>query len=90
MNDHFFHLDDRLQKLRLEVKEFTDPDILNLRKTGWNSSCSTAAGPRVDYKQHLFNIRAGLTDSRIASLNKKTQRQGCEELRDNFFGKAKL
>jgi len=86
-SDHFFHLDDRLQRIRLEVKEYTDPDILNLRKPRWNSSCSTVSGPRVDYRKDLFNIRAGFADTRITSLNRKTLYPGCDELRNDITGK---
>ena len=83
--DHFFHLDDKLQKVKAEVNETIDPDILNLRKARWNSSSSIVPPPRMDQEKNLFNIRAGFTDTRIAPLDKKDLCQGCD-LRNDFTG----
>lgn len=86
-HDHFFHLDSRLQRLKRQVKESADPDILSLRKTAWNPSSSTEPPPREDHRKNLFNIRAGLADAKIALINKKAQCPGCDELRSGFAGK---
>ena len=86
MKDHFFHLDEKLLKIKLGVNETINPDILNLRKIRWNSSSSIAPPPRADQEKHLFNIRAGFADFKIAPLTRKASYQGCE-LRDNFKGK---
>ncbi len=54
--DHFFHLDERLKRVKSEVKEFVDPDILGLKKSNWNGSSSMEPAPRVDQRKHLFTV----------------------------------
>ena len=54
--DHFFHLDDRLQMTKKGVKDFIDPDILTLKKPGWNTSSSVVPTVRSDHQKHLFNV----------------------------------
>ncbi len=86
-DDHFFHIDDpKLQKVKREVKDFVDPDILGLKKPGWNSSSSVEPGPRMDQQKHLFNIRVGLADLKITQLAPKRGYPGCDELRKDFLG----
>ena len=58
--DHFFHQDDNLQKIKRDVKDFVDPDILGLKRPGWNTSSAVDPGPRPDQKKHLFDVKPPL------------------------------
>jgi len=72
--------------MKRAVKDFVDPDILSLKKPGWNSSSSCDPGPRMDQQKHLFNIRVGLADLKITQLAPKKGYPGCDELRSDFKG----
>lgn len=83
--DRFFHLDENKLKIKLAVKDATDPDILGRKKPNWNSSSS--ASPKVDLQKSLFDIRFGFSDAKITELHPRYNYKGCSELRDDLKGK---
>eukprot|EP00831_Metopus_contortus_P079796 TRINITY_DN8012_c0_g1_i3.p1 TRINITY_DN8012_c0_g1~~TRINITY_DN8012_c0_g1_i3.p1 ORF type:complete len:302 (+),score=57.49 TRINITY_DN8012_c0_g1_i3:272-1177(+) len=82
--EHLFCLNDKLQDVKAEIKEATDPDILGLKRPKWNTSSSCTPGPRPDNAKHLFNIRVGLADQKISSLTAKRFYPDCDEFRNDY------
>lgn len=84
--DHFFHLDENKLKIKLAVKDFIDPDILGVKKPGWNPS--TWVSPKVGLQKALFDIKFGFNDAKITELQPKQSYKSCTELRNNLLGRV--
>ena len=54
--EHFFHLDDKFQEIRKQLKESVDIDILGLKRQSWDPGVSLTRGQSVDLSKHLFNV----------------------------------
>ena len=83
--DHFFHLDENKLKIKLQVKDSIDPDILGMKKLDWNPSSSISAAPKTNLEKTLFNIKSGFSDTKIMPLHPKLNYPGTD-LRDSFRG----
>eukprot|EP00826_Nyctotherus_ovalis_P055290 TRINITY_DN732_c0_g2_i3.p1 TRINITY_DN732_c0_g2~~TRINITY_DN732_c0_g2_i3.p1 ORF type:complete len:302 (-),score=114.93 TRINITY_DN732_c0_g2_i3:61-966(-) len=82
--DHFFHLDENKLKIKLAVKDFIDPDILGIKKPGWNPS--TSVSPKVGLQKALFDIKFGFNDAKITELLPKQGYKSCTDLRNDLSG----
>eukprot|EP01016_Furgasonia_blochmanni_P050692 TRINITY_DN7870_c0_g1_i3.p1 TRINITY_DN7870_c0_g1~~TRINITY_DN7870_c0_g1_i3.p1 ORF type:complete len:403 (-),score=38.60 TRINITY_DN7870_c0_g1_i3:159-1367(-) len=89
-DEHFFSHDDVPNVKRVlhdHIKEFTDPDILNLRKREWNASTRVPKNPLAEetFETRLHKIKMGLEDGPIQKLTEKKIEAGTDT-RDDYTG----
>ena len=86
IEEHFFHLDENIRKIKETIKDSISRDILNLKSPKWNQSSSLEPNSKPNYKKNLFDIKAGLTDEKVISPMPNKCYKGCEEYRSDFSG----
>jgi len=90
MDEHFFSAED-IPKPKLEayrsMKDFTDPDVLGLKKKGWNAGTLVSKYPAQEetFDRKLMRIRMGLLDQPIQKPYNPKIAEGCDA-RDEYTG----
>ena len=85
-DEHIFPTSAKSSRLKEEVKNFLDPNILSLRKSDWNISSSIDPPNTYNAKKNISNIKFGIIDGKVPRYKPKILIKGCNELRDNYKG----
>lgn len=68
------------------VKEFKDPDILELHRKHWEGSTRPNANSKHELKRTLFEVRHGLKDVNMVKLKSKKIELGCDTRDIAYYG----
>lgn len=68
------------------VKEYKDPDILELRQKPWDNSYRPNYNFRPELKKTLFEVRHGLKDVNMVKLKPKKVEYGCDTRDIAYYG----